>query len=111
MPIIETKSCQCAQCGHIWIPGVWRRSEDMPLPLYCASCKSAKWNGNSVQAIAEAQPTREEVIEHAPIERRTVAKRQPKIVKHAPGKKDRCPHNFLLLPDGTTACERCKTGE
>jgi hypothetical protein len=43
MPIIETKACQCALCGYIWIPGAWRR-ESSELPVYCAGCKSARWN-------------------------------------------------------------------
>jgi hypothetical protein len=120
MPIIDTKGCQCAQCGHIWIPGQWRKSEDMPLPAWCAACKSAKWNGSAPIVMKPDTRVAELAEDHAPIERQSSVKpkvekkverkvSQPKVARPPAGKLPKCPHGFFIV-DGTCACKVCAIG-
>jgi predicted Zn-ribbon and HTH transcriptional regulator len=51
MPILNAKICECAKCGHQWLP------EKMP-PKRCAKCKSPNWNQN--QETTTYEPVNEE---------------------------------------------------
>jgi hypothetical protein len=60
---------------------------------------------------AEAKPI-EEVIEEVAREEVPVRPRLQAVKKVAKGRPvaeaGRCPHNFLMLGDGTTLCDRCR---
>jgi hypothetical protein len=107
----------------VWIPGQWRKVEGFPLPLYCAGCKSAKWNVDGAKVtprkfeenplpIIEQSPANDVPIEKEvkPIVERTVSKQKPKrkVEEKPAGKVTKCKHGFSVLADGTTLCFHCK---
>ena len=101
---IETKEvivCTCAECGQSWIP------------KRCASCKSPLWNGakdKRVKRAPKVQPNNDAPKVLAPIDRQSLANVKPKKKAVATGKAGLCPHKFIRLDDGSTACPQCRTG-
>jgi hypothetical protein len=115
--------CLCEVCHHAWL--------SLQRPARCAKCKSTKWNEASVpteqvesyppepeitseqaeEFIVDLQPKRSQsapkvqpIIKErtrTPIPKRKEKKEQPA------GKGKYCPHKFIRLDDGTTACKQC----
>ena len=111
--------CTCGKCGREFIP------------LRCPECKSPNWNKDAETAAPKVKdvpapieenyspeppaPTSEEVEEFVvdlqPKARQSTAKAKPerKRAKEKPASKGgKCPHNFLMLDGGVTACPHCK---
>jgi hypothetical protein len=98
--MIESRNvqvCVCGKCGREFVP------------LRCPSCKSPNWNKDAPSNVEAKQEKVSQVESVAPIEKQSPAEAKPKKqAKEKPtGKSGYCPHKFIVLDDGTTACKQC----
>jgi hypothetical protein len=88
MPQLEVSACQCARCGHIWLPTGWN-GEPAELPKCCAKCKSPYWN--TPKRVPDANP----VIGHP---KRSNVAQHPDSQSVSPQSPIDSPSSLLAVP-------------
>ena len=134
--MVDVYSCTCDKCGHVWrseelsarcpkckAPG-WNKEvrtqvqvENYPPEPPIPTSEEVEefvvdLQPKSRQSVAKVQPivkerTRTELPK--PTKKKDKAARQAeKQEAKRKGKPGHCPHNFIMLDDGVTACPHCK---